>query len=123
MSLSRVIWVSSRENLSLGVCEQHMHRPHRLISAFVIRLTESNISRLATSEISIFYLVFVAEQAGLNLTVSETLKKVFLCQGPYAGCKPKRQVKFIILYPFRIQVECKKVKQTFLHIYIYYCYF
>ena len=42
-----------------------------LISAFVICLLE-NISRLTTSEISIFQLVSVAEQAGLNLTSSET---------------------------------------------------
>ena len=37
-----------------------------LVSVFVIRLLESIISRLATSEISIFYLVSIAEQAGLN---------------------------------------------------------
>ena len=36
------------------------------------------ISRLATGEISIFYLVFVAEQASLNLTLSDTPKTVFL---------------------------------------------
>ena len=43
-----------------------------LISKFVIHLLESIISRLATSEISIFYLVSVAEQAGLNITSSDT---------------------------------------------------
>ena len=35
--------------------------PHSLISAFVIRLSESIICRLVTSEILIFYLVSVAE--------------------------------------------------------------
>ena len=45
-----------------------------LISAFIIHLLNSIISRLATSEISIFWLVYVAEQSGLNLTLSETLK-------------------------------------------------
>ena len=40
---------------------------HSLISAFVIRLLESIVSRLATSGISIYLLVSVAEQAGLNL--------------------------------------------------------
>ena len=45
-----------------------------LISAFVFCSLESIISKLATSEISIFYLVPVAEQAGLNLTLSETPK-------------------------------------------------
>ena len=43
--------------------------PHSLISALVIRFLESNISKLAKREISIFYLVPVAEQAGLNLTL------------------------------------------------------
>ena len=39
----------------------------RLICAFAIRFLLSIISRLATSEISTFYLVSVAEQIGLNL--------------------------------------------------------
>ena len=43
--------------------------PHSLIRAFVIRFLERIISRLATSKISIFYLVSVAKQASLNLTV------------------------------------------------------
>ena len=43
--------------------------PHsrRLVSMFVIRFLESIISKLATSKISIFYLVSVAEQTGLCL--------------------------------------------------------
>ena len=48
--------------------------PRSLTSAFVICFLESIISRLATSEISIFYLVSVVEQAGLNRTLSETPK-------------------------------------------------
>ena len=44
---------------------------HSMISTFVIRLLESIISRLAKSGISIFKLVSVAKQAGLNLTLSE----------------------------------------------------
>ena len=59
-------------NLSLVVCEQQSAdqpaHPCRLIKAFVIPLLESIISRLARREISIFQLVSVAEQAGLNLT-------------------------------------------------------
>ena len=43
---------------------------------------KSIISWLATSEISIFKLVSVAEQAGLNLTLSETLKAGFLTSRP-----------------------------------------
>ena len=56
--------------------------PRSLISVFVIRFLESIISRLATSEISIFQLVSVAEQAGLNLTLSETPKTGFLTARP-----------------------------------------
>ena len=48
-----------------------------LISAFVVRLLESIISKLATSEVSLFWLVSVAEQAGLNLTLSDTPKTGF----------------------------------------------
>ena len=39
-----------------------------LISTFIIRFLESIICKLATDENSIFQLVSVAEQAGLNLT-------------------------------------------------------
>ena len=59
------IWASTRENLSLGFmnntgADQSVH-PCRLISAYVIRCLESFISILASGEISIFYLVYVAE--------------------------------------------------------------
>ena len=69
---------STRENLPSGFtknkgADQPAHL-RSLISAFVIHWLESIISRLATSEITIFYLVSVYEQAGSNLTLSETLK-------------------------------------------------
>ena len=53
-----------------------------LICTFVIRFLKSIISELALSEISIFYLVSVAEQAGLKLTLSETLKTGFVESRP-----------------------------------------
>ena len=53
-----------------------------LISAFVISVLESTISKLATSEISFSLLVSVAEQAGLNLTLSETPKTGFVASRP-----------------------------------------
>ena len=56
--------------------------PHSLISAFVIHLLESIISRLATSTMPIFLLVSVAEQAGLNLTLWETSKTGFVASRP-----------------------------------------
>ena len=51
---------------------------HSLISAFVIPLLESIISKHTPREISLFKLVYVAEQAGLSLTLSETPKTGFL---------------------------------------------
>ena len=65
------------EYLSSGACASCS-----LISTFVIRLLESIISRLATSKISIFLLVSVAEQAGFNLTLSETPKTGFVASRP-----------------------------------------
>ena len=56
--------------------------PCSLISVFVISLLESIISRLATSEILIFYLVTVAEETGLCVTLSETLKTGYLVTRP-----------------------------------------
>ena len=49
-----------------------------LISPFVIRLLESIISILDTSEISIIYLVSVGEETGLRLALSETPKTGFV---------------------------------------------
>ena len=45
-------------------------------------LLKSIISELATSEISIFYLVSVADQAVLNLALLETPKTGFVTTGP-----------------------------------------
>ena len=56
--------------------------PHRLISAFVIHVLESIISKLATSEIFIFELISVAEETGLNLALMETLKTGFVATRP-----------------------------------------
>ena len=53
-----------------------------LISAFVIRLMESIISRLASSEISTVWLVSVAERTGSSLALSETPKTGFLMVRP-----------------------------------------
>ena len=51
-------------------CADQPAHPCRLISAFVIRFLEKIISRLASSQISIFWLVTVAEQTGLSLAFS-----------------------------------------------------
>ena len=61
-----------------------------LISAFVIRVLESTIYNLATSENLILQLVSVAEETGLKLALSETLKTGFLATRPkYANNKGK----------------------------------
>ena len=67
-----MIWASTRGNLSLVV----------LISAFVIRFLESIISRLATSEMSNFEIVCVAEETGLSLAFSKTPKIGFVASRP-----------------------------------------
>ena len=54
-----------------------------LISTFVLRFLESNISKLATGEISIFYLVSVAEELGFSLALFEATKTGFVKLRPY----------------------------------------
>ena len=61
--------------------EQPAH-PRSLISVFVVRVVESIISKLATGEISIFYLVCVAEETGKSLAFSETPKTGFVASRP-----------------------------------------
>ena len=73
------IWASTLENLSSLLAknkgaDQPAH-PRSLISVLVIRLLKSIISKLATSKISIFWVVSVTEQVGLCLTLSR--------RGPY----------------------------------------
>ena len=55
-----------------------------LISTFVIHILESTISKLARSEFSFFQLISVAEQAGLNFTLSET-PNLTLSETPKTG--------------------------------------
>ena len=59
--------------------DQPVHM-HSLISTFVVRYLDSIIPLLAIAEISSIYLVSVAEQAGLSLSLtwSQTPKTGFL---------------------------------------------
>ena len=67
-----------REFVNNEDADQPAH-PRSLVSAFVIRLLESIISRLPTSENSIFYLVSIPEQVDLRpRRQSETSKTGFL---------------------------------------------
>ena len=79
--LYAAIWASTRENLFSKVsnskgADQPAH-PCSLISVFVIHLLESIISKLA-DDISIFWLVSVAEETDFSLALSETLKTGFV---------------------------------------------
>ena len=60
-------------NSAIGVCEQRS-----LISAFAIHFLNSIILNLAPSEISLFYLVSVAEKAGFGMILLETLNTGFV---------------------------------------------
>ena len=51
--------------------------PRSLISTFVVRCLDSMICILARSKVSRFWLVSVAEQAGLNLTWSKIPEDTF----------------------------------------------
>ena len=67
--------------------------PRSLVSAFAIRLFESIISKLATSECSIFQLVSVAEETGLSLSLSETPR----VDAQMSQCMPKQQFDFTFI--------------------------
>ena len=62
MGLNARKYVSGFANNKSADQPAHQHSP---ISTFAIHLLENIISKLATSEISIFLLVSVADQAGL----------------------------------------------------------
>ena len=76
--------------------DQPVH-PHSLISAFAIHFLESIIRKLATSIISIFWLVSVAEETGLSLTLSETLKTGFVPMPPIYS-HPDKQLHASVSY-------------------------
>ena len=52
--------------------------PCSLLSAFAIHKLNSIVSKLAPREISLFYLISVAEKAGFGMILSETLKTGFV---------------------------------------------
>ena len=66
--------------------------PH-LISAFVIHLQESIVSKLSTSKISSFKLVSVAEQVGVQ-PGQKPGRQVFLWRGPASSVVLREQEAF-----------------------------
>ena len=91
---ARFIWASTWENLSSEVCEQQRRRPAcpypQSDQRLCYSLLESIISKLATSEISNFLLVSVAEETGWSLAFSETPKTGFLAMRPICDATPER---------------------------------
>ena len=57
--------------------DQPVH-PHSLIIAFVVHCLDSIIPHVSISDISCLFLASVAEQVGLSVTWSQTLKTDFL---------------------------------------------
>ena len=75
-------WATSGENLFMPHANNKVADqpalPRSLFSVFAIRCLDSIIPQVSISEISSLSLVSVAEQAGLNLTMSQTPKTGFL---------------------------------------------
>ena len=101
--------------------------PRSLISAFIVRLLESIISKLASCKIS-FYLVSVAEQTGLGLTQPETRKIGFSRDGhvsyhllkiedpvlecKHRPCRPCIRAKLTRPFTVRIRIVWKEIIDT-----------
>ena len=70
-----IIWASTRETLSSGVCKQHRRRPAcsstQSDQRLFIRFLKNIICKLAAGEISIFKLVSIAEETGLKHSLSK----------------------------------------------------
>ena len=93
--------------------DQPVH-PCSLISAFVIRLLESIISRLATGEVSIFQLVSVGEQNKLNLHLLETPKTGFVATRPKCAKNQNPMNWLTIFLPVTTYVLCSSCLLMFL---------
>ena len=87
-----------------------MH-PRRLISTSVVRFVESVISKLATSEISSFFLVYVAERTGLSLTLSVTMKTGFVGTRPISNCADAREADLYDTVHITISIHLTKVHE------------
>ena len=74
--------LDARKPVYSGVCQQQRCRQQSDQRLRYLLIKKYHISRLDTSEISIFYLVSVAEQTGLNLILSETPKTGFVASRP-----------------------------------------
>ena len=78
-----------------------------LISAFVVRCLDSIIPLLAISEISSLYLISVAEQAGLSLTLSQLPKTGFLAPGLNSGGHLLGCLSVVgVPFPFDVLARC-----------------
>ena len=62
--------------MSYVICEQQRRRSAQ-ISTFIVRCLDSGMSLVSVTKISSLMLAFVAEQASLSLTWSETSEDTF----------------------------------------------
>ena len=85
--------------------------PRKLISAFVVRVLESIISDLATSEFSSFQLVSVAGETGLSLALSDTPKKGFVASSSNSSVcfKSCAHVALVECTPFKRFLPTRKL--------------
>ena len=83
-----------------------------LISTFVICLLKRQISKLASRKISVFLLVSVAEQVGLSLAHSETLKTLTVkpVLRAFAGKTSHIEIFLILCIQFVLCMDCQFMK-------------
>ena len=104
-------WASTRETCfrrfaNNKSADQPAH-PHSLTRAFVIRFSESIISQNAISEISILWLVSVAEDTDLNIALSETPKTGTASIGSVDSLYPSVFIYCLNLHQFLILCSSK----------------
>ena len=97
-----ILNVPRGRNLSSGVFELQMRRPAACVSAqsdqrLYYSLFRKNICKLDTGDISIFQLISVAEDTGLNLALSETP-----CDEPQIKYGPMGMGCTLIYFPHKL---------------------
>ena len=102
----------------------HPAHMRSLISTFVVCLTESIMSRHSPREISMFWLVYVAEQANLNITLSDSPKTGFVMTQPkYTGIQSNILMFQRCIVMRRFYISYKQIKMTYSlpHAYAVFC--
>ena len=93
--------LDARKPVFVGGADQPAH-PISLISAFIIRFLQSTTSKLTINDISIFWLVYVAEEIGLSLALSENPKTGFLATRPNYDTVPLSTLNTMVNFKISI---------------------